>query len=112
MPLGEGPIAITHTFLQEWKKFYHEFVNSNNYYCYVTLQHKTAAIDTTNKDEIAQPWSNHQPPMTVAMQRTLSQPCPSLKQLITSIQMLPLPVTQFHHNFHPHATVLQLFICL
>jgi len=86
-PLEEDPMAITQIFLKEWNEFYRELVNSNNYHCYTTLQHKTAAIDAAANNEIAQPQSNHQLPTTVAMQTTLSQPCPSPKQLITSIQM-------------------------
>jgi len=85
-PLEEDPTAITQTFLQECNTFYCEFVNSNNYHHYATLPHKTAAIDTAANNKITQPQSNHQSPMTAAMQMTLSQPCPSPKQSITSIQ--------------------------
>jgi len=87
-PLEEDPMAITHTFLQEQNKFYSEFVQSNSYYHNATMQHKTNAI-TAATNEIAQPRSKQQPPMNVAMQTTLPQPCPSLKQSITLIQMAP-----------------------
>jgi len=83
-PSNKNPTAITPTFLQEWNKFYNEFINSSNYLRYVKPQHDIAAIAATD-DKIAQPRSNHQS-MTAATPMTLSQPCPSLKQSIPSIQ--------------------------
>jgi len=50
-------------------------------------------------DAITQPQSNRQSPMTASLQRTHSQPCPSLKQSITLIQTtLPatLPISSPH----------------
>jgi len=84
VPSNQSPTAITPTFLQEWNEFYNEFINSSNYLRYVKPQHDIAAIAATD-DKIAQPRSNHQS-MTAATPMTLSQPCPSLKQSIPSIQ--------------------------
>jgi len=88
-PLEEDPTDVNNTFLQEWNEFYREFVNSSNYHRYVT-QHDNATIDADEDDEIAQPRRNQQSPPNAEQPNTLSQPCPSPKQSIISIQTAPL----------------------
>jgi len=97
-PMKEDPTALTQTFLQEWNTFYGEFVDSDNYQCYVKPHKETAAIDAAAADKIAPLQSNHQLPPTAAPQTTPPQPCLSLKQLIPSIQTtLPaLPISSPH----------------